>query len=206
MTGEGFLAEQFKQFIKDSVASSFIGKVAENANAENNAMIYVVYNDFTYKVKLKSIKDEKDKHLLIIPVKDSYVFCVNESYDGERYVVVACNEIEKIIFQSENISLNIDDTKKKLSCIIGNSSVVIDDKSIVFNEASSNSFLININNITKQLNAIENDLNNVKTIFKSWVPVPQDGGAALKSSITSWASKSITNTNVDDIKDDKIKH
>ncbi len=204
--GEGFLVEQFKQFIKDSIASSFVGKVVENADAENSAMIDVKYNDFTYKVKLKSIKDEKDKHLLIIPTKGSEVFCVNEGYDGERYVVVACNEIEKIIFKSENINLNIDDTQKKLGCIIGDSSVVIDDKSIVFNEAAKNSFLININNITKKLNAIENDLNNLKTVFKSWTPAPNDGGAALKSPVASWAGQTIITTKIDDIKDDKIQH
>jgi len=46
----------------------------------------------------------------------------------------------------------------------------------------NNGGLINIESLVEKINAIEKDINNLKDVFsKSWTPVAQDGGAALKT-------------------------
>ena len=69
-----------------------------------------------------------------------------------------------------------------------------------------NGGLINIEDLVSHINTIEDDINNLKTAMSGWTPTPQDGGAALKGAVTSWAGQSITKTKKSDIEDDKIKH
>lgn len=66
--------------------------------------------------------------------------------------------------------------------------------------------LIKIEELTKRLNAIEKDLNNEKNAFKQWVVAPNDGGAALKAAVATWAGQTITETKQSDIEDEKIRH
>ena len=69
-----------------------------------------------------------------------------------------------------------------------------------------NEGLVKVKELTEKLNAIENDINNLKSIFSSWVPVVYDGGASLKLAATDWASKTLTKTTQKDIENDMIKH
>ena len=66
--------------------------------------------------------------------------------------------------------------------------------------------LINIEQLTGKLNAIEDDINSLKTAMDSWTPVAQDGGAALKTAISSWAGQQLTRSDKSDYEDEKIKH
>lgn len=59
--------------------------------------------------------------------------------------------------------------------------------------------------ITEKLNVLEKDINNLKQIFSRWSPVPQDGGSALKSQVSSWASSTLTETKIEDIESKTIK-
>ena len=73
-----------------------------------------------------------------------------------------------------------------------------------------NGGLIKIEDLVSRLNAIEDDINNLKTALSSWVPTAQDGGAALKKTLTipgtGWATKQLTKTKTSDLEDDKITH
>ncbi len=66
--------------------------------------------------------------------------------------------------------------------------------------------LINIEQLTEKLNAIEDDINSLKTAMSSWEAVPQDGGAALKIAISTWAGQQLTRSEKSDYEDEKIKH
>jgi hypothetical protein len=66
--------------------------------------------------------------------------------------------------------------------------------------------LVKIKELTEKLNALENDLNALKQVFSTWVPVTQDGGAALRTAATTWYGQSITVTTQQEIEDDKITH
>lgn len=89
---------------------------------------------------------------------------------------------------------------------IGSISLLMDDK-ITFNEAANNSFMMKIDQVVSKLNRLENALNALKQVFTVWVPAPMDGGAVLKAAVTSWATQLIQPvTQVNDLKDEKIKH
>ena len=66
--------------------------------------------------------------------------------------------------------------------------------------------LIKIKENIKKLNAIEKDVNKLKTAFKSWVTVPNDGGAALKTIATSWFSNEMKLTKKSDLENTKVNH
>jgi len=66
--------------------------------------------------------------------------------------------------------------------------------------------LVKVSELTTQLNAIERDINKLKSLFGSWVPVAQDGGAALKTALSDWISNNIIESSENDLQNDKIKH
>lgn len=58
--------------------------------------------------------------------------------------------------------------------------------------------------LTQKLNALEKEINDLKTVFAGWAPVVQDGGAALKTAAGTWAGASLQTTQQADIENDKI--
>ena len=66
--------------------------------------------------------------------------------------------------------------------------------------------LINIEQLTEKLNAIEDDINSLKAAITNWLPVAQDGGAALKTAVSTWAGQQLTRSEKSDYEDEKIKH
>lgn len=83
--------------------------------------------------------------------------------------------------------------------------VQVKAENIVINDGE-NSGVVKIEALTDKLNALEKAINGLKTQLKTWTPVPNDGGTALKGAITAWAAQSITETKVEDIENDKLKH
>ena len=45
-----------------------------------------------------------------------------------------------------------------------------------------------------------------KTVFSAWVPAGTDGGAALKTAATAWASRQLTQTVAAELENDSVKH
>jgi len=66
--------------------------------------------------------------------------------------------------------------------------------------------LINIEQLTEKLNTIEDDINSLKNVMSSWTPVAQDGGAALKASVSTWAGQTLTKSQRGDYEDETVKH
>ncbi len=58
--------------------------------------------------------------------------------------------------------------------------------------------------LVEKINTIEESLNDLKQILSAWMPVPQDGGAALKTAITNWAAQQITLTTTVEIENENI--
>lgn len=56
-----------------------------------------------------------------------------------------------------------------------------------------------------RLNLIEQDINDLKQVFNTWVPVATDGGAALKAAATTWFGATLTETVNDDIQNENFK-
>jgi hypothetical protein len=66
--------------------------------------------------------------------------------------------------------------------------------------------LVKIQDLVTRINTIENDVNALKQVLTTWVPVASDGGAALKAAATSWAGSTLQNTTVSQIEDTKVTH
>lgn len=66
--------------------------------------------------------------------------------------------------------------------------------------------LIKVQELTKKLNTIESEVNDLKQLFASWVPVKGDGGAVLRGLLGSWAGKRLTPSKREDYEDTKVKH
>lgn len=56
----------------------------------------------------------------------------------------------------------------------------------------------------KSLNQLENDVNSLKSILSSWVPISGDGGAALKTALSNYFSNKLTVTKRSDIENTSI--
>lgn len=110
-------------------------------------------------------------------------------------IEVNINDGTKLTITEDGISLNVQDSI----------TLDIDKNAAVFNGGDLGG-LINIADLTSHLNTIEKDINNLKTVFTSWVPAPQDGGAALKSGVASWAGQQLTLSKRGDYEDKKVKH
>jgi hypothetical protein len=60
--------------------------------------------------------------------------------------------------------------------------------------------------IVERLNLVENKVNDLLSAITGWVPVPNDGGAALLTVLTDWLQKKLVETTVENIHNDKIYH
>lgn len=91
----------------------------------------------------------------------------------------------------------------EINVVVGESSVKITNDAITFN-GGKNDGLVLSQKAVDRLNAIERDINTLKTAFATWVVAPTDGGAALFSLTKSWAAQRLTETVLSDIENDKI--
>lgn len=70
----------------------------------------------------------------------------------------------------------------------------------------TNGGMVKVADLVQKLNALENEVNNLKTAISTWVPVASDGGAALKAALTTWFGQSLTLTVSNDLANIKFKH
>lgn len=144
-----------------------------------------------------------DFGLCLFPEVGSYVV-VGFVADGAAGVILLYDKIESAEIKIGDISAMMD--QEKIAVKAGDISARIDPQQITFNGGSLGG-LVKIEELTKRLNIIENDLNTLKTIFSTaWSPVSQDGGAALKTAAQAWAMQTLKNTVTTDYENIKVKH
>ncbi len=150
------------------------------------------------------------------------VICTVVSVDTENQTIDATPLTSKSSVNFEGAYLGASEDEKNNGLLyipkVGSLVGIIQQSSIysrvvLFSEIESISFLggafgglIKINELVKKVNAIEQDLNDLKQAFTSWVVVPTDGGSALKAVTSTWASATITETQRGDLENTKIKH
>ncbi|MCH5214977.1 MAG: hypothetical protein J1E97_07260 [Muribaculaceae bacterium] len=123
--------------------------------------------------------------------------------DGAAGVVLLCDEIESAEIVIGDSSALISDAG--LSVKVGDTSAELDKNAVSFNGGSLGG-LVKVDELTQRLNLIESAINDLKTIFRNWIPVAQDGGAALKTAVTNWSADPLTPTVRNDYENDKVKH
>lgn len=66
--------------------------------------------------------------------------------------------------------------------------------------------MVKVTELVKQLNAVEKDINDLRSAIAKWGPATGDGGAALKGALTVWLSGNLKPTRQGDIENTKIVH
>ncbi len=59
-------------------------------------------------------------------------------------------------------------------------------------DQSAADFVALAGKVLTELNKLASDVNSLKTVFSAWIPVPNDGGAALKTAATTWFGSPVT--------------
>lgn len=143
--------------------------------------------------------------LVLFPKVGSFVV-VGFIANGSAGCVLLTDEVEsaELTFKGDQeTTVTLDENG--VSVKVGdNTSAVLSKDGITLNGGSLGG-LVKVEDLTKRLNNIENDINNLKKVFSSWSPVAQDGGAALKASAASWAGQSLTLTQRGDYENEKVK-
>lgn len=121
--------------------------------------------------------------LYIKPVVDSFV------------QLTWINEITGTITQFSEI--------EEIDITIGGSSFNIIDGQVTFNGGNLGGLAVP-SLVADRLNLLEDDINNLKTSFSSWVVAANDGGAALKAATATWYSSQLTQTQENDINNEDI--
>ena len=144
-------------------------------------------------VRLNAVIDDNENASFIVPVIGSWVLVSYILGSETDAFISAFSEVEKIITKANSLDAEITEVILK-----GLESLIINN--------GDNDGLVKVIDLTEKLNNIESDINSLKQALSSWVPVPQDGGAALKTGISSWAAQQIVQTQQTEIENDKIKH
>jgi hypothetical protein len=66
--------------------------------------------------------------------------------------------------------------------------------------------LVLADQVASRLNTLEQDLNTLKQVLAAWVPVPSDGGAALKAAAATWAAGLLTPTQSQALQNTVVHH
>lgn len=111
-----------------------------------------------------------------------------------------------IIFEEESNSGCVIATEEieRMELVIGEARVEVTEDGIVLNGGALGG-LVKVEALTARLNGIEESINELKAALSGWVPAPQDGGAALKGAISSWASETLVLTERGDYENERVK-
>ena len=122
--------------------------------------------------------------------------------DGAAGVVLSTEKIKQaeVVIGDTSAVMDADGCRIKTANMTAN----INADNIIFNGGKLNG-LVKIDDLTKRLNTIENEINKLKGIMAGWVPVAQDGGAALKTAAADWSADTLLLTKRSDYENEKIK-
>lgn len=130
--------------------------------------------------------DQQSGHgVVAFPAVGSYV--VVSFLSESAAVVVLAETVEKIVLK------------------IGATTAEVTDGKIEINGGGLGGLVVS-GKTTDKLNALESEINELKTAIAAWVPVAQDGGAVLKTALTAWAGQPLTPTVAADLENSKITH
>ncbi len=143
-----------------------------------------------------------EEGLVLFPKVGAFVLVgLMDGYD--QGAVLMTDDLESLELKFEKHKLQMD--KEHLQLANDSQTIEVTAEGIVFNGGAFGG-LIKIEELTKKINAIEDDINKLKQTFSTWIPAPNDGGGALKGAISSWAGQQIVKTKKSDYENEKVKH
>jgi hypothetical protein len=180
------IRQALRRFILDTVGTSAVlAKVKSVDDAECSCVLTdddgIDLND----VRLRPVLDGKEG-ITVFPKVGTWCFAIRIESDDD-WLALCFGEVDKFRLK------------------VGDSTIEVTNAGIVFNGGGFGG-LVKLLPLVSKLNNLENSVNGLKNIFSAWVPVPSDGGAALKTAIGTWANTTLSTTTSNDLKNDKIKH
>jgi len=171
--------------------SAALEQLMKNHNRGNilvEGTVIAVNDDYTCDVKIGEITQYS------VPLK------VVTNSQASVYEIPVVNTGCLITFRDGNLS------RPQIVVVDQVDQLLINCSTIVEFNGGDKGGLINVVDLVTRLNKVESDINNLKSVFSGWTPVPNDGGSALKAQASSWASDSLIPTKRTDIEDTKITH
>ena len=173
----------------------------------NKAFVKIVEHDTTYECYMMQTLTGKVKIDIPYSIGDQVVVNLQ---DGRNIVLGAIyNEIdqrdseaefEKVLVKSKKFRVKATEEIEESA-----STIKINSNNVLFNSGVNDGMLM-INPTVARFNAIETQINTLKSLLNSWIPVPMDGAAALKSIITTWSSNQMSTTQKSQLENQKVKH
>jgi hypothetical protein len=186
MTGAEAIQQLIETLMRRVPVSVTVGTVKDIGTDKRTCTVEREEQPTLFKVRLNSIIDNYTDNVTVFPKIGSYVLCVAIGSDVTDCYLLATSEVEEIAMK------------------IGNQTLKAYKDGFVFNGGDLG--MVFSDKLTEKLNNLEKDLNNLKTVFSTWVVSPQDGGAALKTAVATWAGQTLNETQKAQIEDTNIKH
>ncbi len=144
-----------------------------------------VLSDFATSVPDVQIMAGVEDGMLLVPsVGSQVVVCIA---DSRTPYVSMYSQLDKVMF------------------VVGEMGITITTDGVQINDGSLGG-LIKIEQLVSKINTIEQDINTLKTVFSSWTPVPNDGGAALKAAAATWYAQQLQQTAKADLENTSVTH
>lgn len=139
----------------------------------------------TFDIKIRVVIDAQEEGIISIPSIGSRILV--GMADQVNGYLLQCEKIDRLIWKISGFRMEIDN-----------------EGNMTFNEGE-NDGIVKLPELKNQVDKLNNFLTAIKNTFNSWVPVPSDGGAALKSAMVSaLASQQVAD--LSNAGNEKIKH
>lgn len=137
---------------------------------------------------------------------DRYTCTVTDILTGQRYFNVklksiADDDLSLIAVPKVNSFVTCLKITEQSFCV-----VLCDALDKIYLAGEDNDGIVKVKPLTDALNATEKKINDLIQVFQNWVPVPNDGGAALKSGLSSWTAQRLQETKKTDLENNKVLH
>jgi hypothetical protein len=189
-------------FLKGEGSGSILSILFKNVKLKLKQIFLIESNDISLKVLSTFnliIKNDlsSDAENILYFDKDKM------SYEDSFGNIILIDK-DKFSYQNDKAVFTIEKSGK-FTLENDKGSFVIDGDTIIGNGGDNGGLAI-VSELVKRLNNIENDVNNLKTAFTTWVPTPMDGGLALKVASAAWFGSVLSPTVDVEIEDKKFKH
>jgi len=179
------LGKAIRELVGDMTTYAILAKVISVDENRRTANCEPLNGDAIFKNCRLNAQENNENGFVFIPKINSIVIIMK--IDENKAYVAMFSEIEKVLQK------------------VGNTEIEINSSEIIFNKGN-NGGLIKISENVSKLNKLESEINELKALLSAWVPIPLDGGAALKAVITQWSLQLLQPTVRNELENTKIKH
>lgn len=171
--------------------------------AERTCVVETIGGDQAIEIEGVQLMASVDDGVLLVPTVGS---TVNVNY-STYYAPFLCqfSGVDKVLVVVGENAVAVEVTNTGVLVELNDTKISLTDGKIQFNDGAFDG-LVKVEQLTQKLNTIENSINALKQVFSTWTPVPQDGGAALKGAVSSWAGQQLQPTQQSQIENTKVTH